>query len=73
MTRKGIASDPPWRARIPRSVSVALLFAGLFSLGVGRAFIGLHFGEGITIFSFSAGVSLCVVAFFIHGRRRRSR
>jgi hypothetical protein len=73
MTRKEIASDPSWRAKIPRNVSVALLFAGLFSLGVSRAFIGLHFGEGITIFSFSAGVLLCVVAMFIYDRHRRSR
>jgi hypothetical protein len=71
--RKGIASDPPWRQKIPRSVSVALLFAGLFSLGVGRAFVGLHFGEGITVFSFSAGILLCAVALFIYDRHRRSR
>jgi hypothetical protein len=71
MTRKAIASDSSWRARIPRSVSVALLFAGLFSLGVARTFIGLHFGEGITIFSFSAGVFLCIAALFIYDRHRR--
>jgi hypothetical protein len=73
MTRKEIASDSSWRAKIPRGVSVALFFAGLFSLGVSRAFVGLHFGEGITISSFSAGVLLCVVALFIHERHRGSR
>jgi hypothetical protein len=73
MTRKGSASDPSWRAKIPRGVSVALLFVGLFSLGVARTFVGLHFGEGITIFSFSAGVLLCVVALFIFDGRRVSR
>jgi len=71
--RKGIASDPPWRQKIPRSVSLALLFFGLFSLGVGRAFVGLHFGEGVTVFSFSAGILLCAVALFIYGRHRGSR
>jgi hypothetical protein len=73
MTRKGIASEPSWRARIPKGVSIALLFAGLISFGVSRTFIGLHFGEGITVFSFSAGILLCVAALFIHDRRRRLR
>jgi small basic protein len=73
MTRKGIASEPPWRARISKSVSLALLFAGLISFGVSRTFVGLHFGEGITVFSFSAGILLCAAAVFIHDRHRRSR
>jgi hypothetical protein len=73
MTRKAAASERPWRERIPDGVNLALLFAGLILLGVSRTFVGLHFGEGITIFSFSAGMLLTAAALFIRGRHRRTR
>jgi high-affinity Fe2+/Pb2+ permease len=73
MTRKGIASDPSRRARILSGVGVALFFAGLISFGVARVFMVLHFGAGIAVVSFSAGVLLCGLALIIHDRHRRSR
>jgi hypothetical protein len=70
MTRKANVSEPSWRARIPNGVSAAILFVALISLGVARAFVGLHLGHGITVFSFSVGLLFCFAALYIHDRRK---
>ncbi len=50
---------------------MALLFAGLVLLGVGRVFLVLSFAPAAKIFFFVAGVLLCSVALFIHDRRSK--
>ena len=73
MTRKGIASDSSLIVKVRQGAGIVLVFLGMISLGVARALIGLHLGEGVKIFTFFGGALLLGLGFFIQGRKRRSR
>ena len=71
--RKEIESDLSWRARIPGSVSVALVFGGLFSLGVSRVLVVYHLSPGMTILSVTGGILLCALGLFVRDRKSRQQ
>ena len=73
MTRKGIEFNTSRKAQFQISTGVVLILVGMFSMGVSRAFIGLHFGEAITIFSFFGGIALLGLGLFVEKRRRKLR
>jgi hypothetical protein len=73
MARKGIGFNTSRKPNFQISAGVVLIFAGMFSMGVSRAFIGLHFGEAIKIFSFFGGIVLLGLGLYVEKRRRKLR
>lgn len=71
--RKAIESKPSWRERVPGSAGIALIFAGLFLLGLSRMSVIGRLSPGIAISSGLGGVLILSTGMFLRYSRGRRR